>query len=530
MLKKRRTIGIIYLFILLLPLVDTVSACTIFTVTDDKTTYFCGNEDNSEAFQWRIWFDPATKNRHGRAFLGFRIGNNLDVPMAGINDQGLAIDLSAVSYAPISVSPERETFEGAIFTKWLADCATVNEVREQLSTYNVVDLEKNPNQIHVADKTGNAMVVGVDSGGELNTTDISGDYLVSTNFNLNNKDQLAYELHHSGRYNTTATGLETLLRDSDLGVDGCRDILEEIALNPGLGYGYVADLKQGRIYLYSHDDFQRTAVLDIHEELAKGAHSYALETLVTKQSGVIGPYIRNSVLFSALIIIIVTGLSCGVYFFNLRPLFRSEQIKEDRNTGPRSSVTARLDTAQPRTRLLLAIIFSAVSFVLLKTVVKVGPIYINFDWTSMIYFYFTLFPVLVIATNFRPSMAFILSSVGVVVDELTFCLLHGYGGELWIQLILTTSSLVGTAVIISLLRGKNRVLAFFLGALWCVIGFYVPAYLYYCVMFYYDAVGLFIYTIAHALIYTGMIPLVLLFNKLLQTLSHEKDLETLFLK
>ena len=531
--KNRRTIGIIFLFLLIwfLPLVDSVSACTIFTVTDGQSILFCGNEDNSEAFQWRIWFYPATKTRYGRAFLGFRIVNNLDVPMAGINDQGLSIDLSAVSYDPITISSERENFEGAIFTKWLADCTTVNEVKEQLSRYNVIDLEKNPNQIHVADKTGNAMVIGVDSDGELNTTNISGDYLVSTNFNLNNKDQLAYELHHSGRYNTTATMLETLLRNSNLSVEGCRDILEETALNPNLGYGYIADLKQGRIYLYSHDDFERTAVLDIHEELAKGAHSYALETLVTQQTGVIKPYIRNSIIFSALIIIIVIGLSCGIYFFNLRPLFRSESIKEDKDTGLKSLMTTKLRITQPRTRLLLASIFSAIFFVFLKMFGKIGPIYITFDWTSMIYFYFTIFPVLVIATNFRPSIAFILSSVGVIIDELTFCLLQGYGGELWIQLILTISSFVGTTLIISLLRKKNMYLAFLLGAFWYVIGFYIPAYFYYCVMFYYDPMGLFIYTIAHVLIYTGFIPLILLFNKVFQTLLHKQNLETLlFLK
>jgi len=34
--------------------------------------------------------------------------------------------------------------------KWLADCTTVNEVKDQLSLYNVIDLEINPNQIHVA--------------------------------------------------------------------------------------------------------------------------------------------------------------------------------------------------------------------------------------------------------------------------------------------------------------------------------------------------------------------------------------------
>ncbi len=525
-MKRRRILGI-FLFICFLPLVDSVSACTIFTVTDEESNFFCGNEDNSEAFQWRIWFDPATKDRYGRVFLGFRIVNNLDVPMAGLNDQGLAIDLNAVSYTPITISPERENFYGAIFTEWLADCAKVYEVKEKLPIYNLIDLEINPNQIHLADKTGDAMVIGVDSDGELNTTNISEDYLVSTNFNLNNKEQLTWELQHSGRYNTTATRLETMLQNSNLSVEGCRDILEETALNPNLGYGYIVDLKKGLIYLYSHDDFERTAVLDIHEELAKGTHSYAIETLVTQQTSVIKPYIYNSILFSLLIIISMIGLSCGIYFFNLRPLLHSVPIKEEISTGLKSFISTKLRILQPKSRLLIASILSIISFLFLKTFIKIGPIYVKDDWTSIIYFYLTILPVLVIGTNFRPSIAFILSSLGVIIDELTFCFLHGYGGELWIQLILSLSSLVGAAVIISILRQKNTFLALFLGVFWYIIGFYIPAYLYYCELFYYDSTGLFLYIIAHAIIYIAFIPIVFLFNKVFQSLSQNQDLETI---
>ncbi|MFX0123763.1 MAG: hypothetical protein ACFFAE_09005 [Candidatus Hodarchaeota archaeon] len=526
-MKIRKNIRIMLLFIFFLPLVDSVSACTIFTVTDGQSTFFCANEDNSEAFQWRIWFNPATKDKYGRVFLGFRIVNNLDVPMAGLNDQGLAIDLNAVSYAPIAKNPEREDYYGAIFTKWLTECATVNEVREQLPLYNLIDLEQNPDQIHVADKTGNAMVIAVDSDGELNTTDITEDYLVSTNFNLNNKEILNWELHHSGRYNTTATGLETMLQNNNLSVDGCRDILEETALNPNLGYGFVADLTNGLIYLYSHDDFERTAVLDIHKELAKGSHSYAIETLVTQQTGIIKPYIRNSILLSSLILISVIGLSCGIYFFNVRPLLHSVPIEEKSNTGLDSFILTQLKTLQPKTRFLIACVLSVFTFLFLKTFIRIGPIYVTFDWTNIIYFYFTLLPVIVIGTNFRPSVAFILSSLGIIVDELVFCFLHGYGGELWIQVILSLSSLVGTSVIISLIREKNKFLAFFLGFLWYIIGFYIPAYLYYCELFYYDALGLFFYIIAHALVSVLFIPAVLLFNKAFQKLFQKQDLESI---
>ncbi len=509
-------------------MVGSVSACTIFTVTDGQSIFFSGNEDNSEAFQWRIWFNPSTKNKYGRVFLGYRIGNNLDVPMAGLNDQGLAIDLNAVSYTPVAKNPERENYYGVIFTKWLEDCATVNEVENCLGTYNLVDLEQNPNQIHVADKTGNAIVIALDSDGELNTINISGYYLVSTNFNLNDKDLVSSELQQNGRYNRTATALETLLDDNNLSVEGCRNILEDTALNPNLGYAYVADLKKGLIYLYSHDDFDRTAVLDIHEELAKGTHSYAIETLVTQQTGVIKPYIRNSIFVSLLIILIVIGLSLGIYFFNIRLLFNSVPVKEEKYTSLLSSFSSRFRFLQPKSRLLIAIILSVISFSFLKAFIKIGPIYVTFDWTSIFYLYFTIFPILVIGTNFRPSIALILSSLGIAFDELTFCFLNGYGGELWIQLILSLSPLVGISVLIALLREKNSFLAFFLGGFWYIIGFYIPAYLYYCVIFEFDSMALFLYIAAHVLIYIVLIPVVFLFNKIFQRLIQKQDLEALF--
>ena len=530
-MKSRRKLAIIVLFVCFLPLVDSVSACTIFTVTDGQSIFFCGNEDNSEAFQWRIWFDPASKHRYGRVFIGYRIVNNLDVPQAGFNDQGLAIDLNAVTYAPITTSSERENYYGVISTKWLADCATVDEVKEQLSNHNIVDLEKNPNQIHVSDKTGNAMVVAIGSDGELRPTNISRNYLVSTNFNLNNKEQLAFELQNPGRYNTTATGLETMLNHNNLSVEGCRNILEETALNPNLGFGYVADLKNGLIYLYSHDDFERTAILDIHEELAKGVHSYALETLVTQQTRIIKPYICNSLLISILIIILVSITSIGLYLKHLRPLFQSTPMKGPDNVNFNSLkpfIIDKIKTMQPRTRFLIATLLTIASFLVLKGFIKIGPFYVREDWTVMISFYLTIVPILVISTNFRPSIAVVLTSIGIVVDELTFCFIHGYGGELWIQLIMTLTSLVGIAVIISAVRKRNTFLAFSLGGFWYILGFYVPAYLYYCVMFSFDAPGLFLYTIIHVLIYIILLPVILLFNKAIQSLSHKQELESLF--
>jgi len=74
---------------------------------------------------------------------------------------------------------------------------------------------------------------------------------------------------------------------------------------------------------------------------------------------------------------------------------------------------------------------------------------------------------------------------------------------------------------------KNTFIAFLLGAFGYILGFYFPAYLYYCIMFNYDAVGLFFYIIAHVLIYIIFIPVILLFNKFFRILSQNQGLETL---
>ncbi|MFX0212262.1 MAG: hypothetical protein ACFFDT_40185, partial [Candidatus Hodarchaeota archaeon] len=118
--------------------------------------------------------------------------------------------------------------------------------------------------------------------------------------------------------------------------------------------------KNGLIYLYSHDDFERTAVLDIHEELAKGAHSYAIETLVTQQTGIIKPYIRNSILLSLLIIFAVIGLAGGIYFVNVRPILHSVPVKEEKSVNLKSFVVTKMRTLQPKVRLLIACILSVV--------------------------------------------------------------------------------------------------------------------------------------------------------------------------
>jgi hypothetical protein len=47
-------------------------------------------------------------------------------------------------------------------------------------------------------------------------------------------------------------------------------------------YSYIADLKNGLVYVYHFHDFENVVVLDVRKELAKGKHVYALPDLFPK--------------------------------------------------------------------------------------------------------------------------------------------------------------------------------------------------------------------------------------------------------
>ena len=71
-------------------------SCTIFTVGDKTAAFFGNNEDNDDARQGRIWFTPPCKGRYGVVLFGYSVGGHADIPVGGMNDQGLVVDSNAL--------------------------------------------------------------------------------------------------------------------------------------------------------------------------------------------------------------------------------------------------------------------------------------------------------------------------------------------------------------------------------------------------------------------------------------------------
>jgi hypothetical protein len=308
-LRRKKLLVISLLMLVLSTFISPVGACTIFTVSNGDTVLFGGNEDNTEAFQVRIWFYPSANGKYGKILLGYKVYNNYDNLLAGFNDQGLCIDMNAV---PRTVLTRQREHSRPFFMQFLEECADIPQAQEWLATYDIPFLEND--QAHIADKTGKAMIVSLDINGEVYMTNKSGDYLISTNFNPARQDyppglpaptfwryDLASEL-----FNTT----------TNVTVETCETVLSGTALVPM--YSYIFDLQNGLIYLYSHGDFERVAVLNVEEELAKGVHSYAIETLVSEQNGRLSQSLLSSMILSTLIILSVIGFFGGLYIFTLR--------------------------------------------------------------------------------------------------------------------------------------------------------------------------------------------------------------------
>ena len=330
-----------------------VKACTIFTVSNSDTVLFGGNEDNTEAFQVRIWFYPSTKGKYGKILLGWRIYNNFDNLLTGFNDQGLCVDMNAV---PQTVLTRYNEYSSSFFMQFLEECADVPQAQEWLSKHDLPFLEND--QAHIADKTGNAMIVSLDSNGEVYMTNKSGDFLVSTNFNP------AQEAYRPGstcwRYDLAS---ELFNPTINVTVETAETVLSRTALAPM--YSYIFDLHNGLIYLYSHGDFERVAVLNVEEELAKGVHSYAIETLVAEQNGRLSESLVSSMIVSILILS-VCGFVSALYFFILRTnLTKKNQEHEIRTEKAMERADFTNDNLLTRIKnfLLIRKIFLSVFFI-----------------------------------------------------------------------------------------------------------------------------------------------------------------------
>jgi hypothetical protein len=279
---------------------DTSSSCTIFTVSRDGHTFFCNNEDEGLR-HGRVLFVPGSQEAYGIVLFGYGIYRNLLVPVGGMNAEGLCVDGTMVDETEVILDPDKPNSPGSYFIEMLGQCATVAEAKVWLRSHNLPLLYWQ--QGHIADRNGDAVVVGLDVNGELWMTNKSEDYIISIN-NINPAQ--GDDPNHSWRYDAASSMLNSMGTPS---VESCSEVLEAVQLDSTM-FSYIGDLSNRLLYLYSRADYDSVATLNITEELSRETHSYDIERLVYQQLGLPSPADAPAEIAGA-------GLAASVIIFSI---------------------------------------------------------------------------------------------------------------------------------------------------------------------------------------------------------------------
>ena len=255
--------------------------CTIVTVTIADKIFFLNNEDYKRPEDGTFilfvppqeipsyWNTPDTSvatQIYGFALVGSRF--EFLAPQGGINSEGLSYDINGLPPTPLK-NREGIPWDSAFnFSDILWTNRTVEDVINWFKTRKS-PCDRFSFQIHVADASGDAVVISLDSKGDMVFTR-KGDrkYIVSTNFNLVNKSNGNYPCE---RYDVATEICERLVKENNVSLADCEEILEaahiEYKNEAGTLYSNIFDLKEKKIYLYHIGKFNQKVEFNLSEEL-----------------------------------------------------------------------------------------------------------------------------------------------------------------------------------------------------------------------------------------------------------------------
>jgi hypothetical protein len=246
---------------------EPVTDCTVFTLSKGDQVFFGGNDDYIEPDSY-YWVDPGREGEYGAIWVG-----TPDNVQQGVNEVGLAYDANGLPRVAVNPHTEREAVHG-VYTDYpiqiLRENATVADVVRWIQTHEWHAYMHD--QMHFADASGDAVIVSAGADGELALTrKPSGDgFLVSTNFNVANPSN--NRGYPCWRYETAQRELSQLeTQRGELTVEDVVGVLEATHVEAATSWtvaSLLADLPNGKVYLYSFYQFDHPVVLDVAEQLA----------------------------------------------------------------------------------------------------------------------------------------------------------------------------------------------------------------------------------------------------------------------
>ena len=254
------------------------SGCTVITVVKAGNVFFGGNDDyiNPDSYYWVKTGDSA---KYGVIWIG-----TPDNPQQGVNEKGLAYDSNGLPRFEVNPHPERIPVTGEYYHNYLMqimhECSTVTEVIEWANKHQRFPYMHD--QMHFADKTGDAVIISAGNDGEMVfTRKTPGDgFLVSTNFNVANPAN-AYT-YPCWRYDKANEMLGQLInREGSLNfkdITYVMDAVHQESASWTIGT-LVADLVNGVIYLYYFYQYDNPVIINVKDELTNPREAGPLSKL-----------------------------------------------------------------------------------------------------------------------------------------------------------------------------------------------------------------------------------------------------------
>jgi hypothetical protein len=237
--------------------------CTVFYATDGQVALGGNNEDFVNPFT-KVWFIPAEEGQYGRIYFGY----DSFIWSGGMNDQGLFFDAMAVDQPVHVPRDDKPVYQGTLADKAMAECATTDCVLGLFEQYHTHDTWYH--QFLFGDATGKSAIIE-----PLTVLRNEGGYQAGTNF----YQSMTPENERScPRYRAAVR----LLEGADaLSVDLFREVLDatHVEGQSVTLYSNVYDLTNRVVYVYYFHDYENGVVLDLEDELRKGARSVDLASL-----------------------------------------------------------------------------------------------------------------------------------------------------------------------------------------------------------------------------------------------------------
>lgn len=260
---------------------NSVNNCTIFTASNENNTIYANNEDTHFG-ELIIGFFPAANNEYGSIHFGYLI-DKVQSFQGAVNDRGLIWDVNSVPKTKMNPHPERTYSQGKdnYFTMLSKRIASVEEAIQLSHEFDFGDSMSM--QIHIADSSGDAVVIGPGPDGEIAYTrkGEGNRFLVSTNFSLADDGK-----NKCWRYDAAVDMLESV-GDAAYSIDYISEIVEKVHLRTITSftlYSNIVDLTNKKVYIYYMSQYDERIEFDIDEELSKGKRVINMSTLFSNDT------------------------------------------------------------------------------------------------------------------------------------------------------------------------------------------------------------------------------------------------------